>query len=109
MVAPVNFPVPDFQHVDIHEHLRQIAQSVRNLMNGKTNAAQDFDLDNEGASSTTVSDTRVADSSRIILVPANNHAANDLMSGTVEVPPAQITPWKSAASISEIAASATHG
>lgn len=92
MVAPVNFPVPDFDHPEEKEHRRQIAQATRNLMAGKTNAAQDFDLDATGSSSTTVQDTRVAATSRVILVPANNHAANDLASGTVEVPPAQITP-----------------
>jgi len=87
MAAVVNFPVPDPDHPDERYHRRQLAASVRGLMDGNTNAANDFDLDVAPAVATTVVDPRVGPSSRIILTPGNIHAANDLASGTIEIPP----------------------
>lgn len=87
MVAVVNFPVPDPDHPDERYHRRQLAASVRGLMDGNNNAANDFDLEPSPAVATTVVDPRVGPTSRIILTPGNNHAANDLASGTIEIPP----------------------
>jgi hypothetical protein len=92
MPAKGNYPVPDFDHPDEKQHRRQLAESLRGVLDGKTNNAHDFDLDATSATSTTVLDERVSDISRIVLTGVNDHGIAELASGTVEVLAANITP-----------------
>ncbi len=89
MPAPVSFPAPDpFKPqtpTGIDQHLRQLAITSIGTMDGKINAAQDFDLALSPAVTTTITDARVRGTSRILLHPVNDHAAGDLASGTVEI------------------------
>jgi hypothetical protein len=89
MPVPVSFPVPDafFPGTDDGRdiHLRQLAASVRGLMDGNTNAAFDFDLQVSPAVTTTVTDARVAATTRVILVPMNAAAVTHPAAGTVRI------------------------
>jgi hypothetical protein len=91
MPAVAPYRMPDFDHPDEKQHRRQLADATRGIMEGKTNNAHDFDLA-VSAASTIVIDERVANTSRIMLTPVNEHAANDFASGTVEILAANIEP-----------------
>lgn len=95
MVAPVTFKSVDPFLPDTDEgqdrHLRQLSSTVRGIMDGKINAAQDFALAVAPAVQTVVPDERVAESSRVILTAADDAAAVHLASGTVRISAANIT------------------
>jgi len=95
MPAPVEFSSADPFFPKTEEgqdrHLRQLANAVRGLMDGKTNAAFDFSLDTGTATTTTVTYNRVRNTSRVILTPVDDVAATHLHAGTVRVPSADIS------------------
>ena len=89
MPVPVSFPTVDPFFPETTQgrdrHLRQLSGVVQGIMGGKINAAFDFDLEPAPAVTTTVSDARIADTSRIQLVPINAAADTHLASGTVRI------------------------
>jgi len=92
--APVNFPTPDpfLPATDQGQqiHLRQLANAVRGIMDGKINAAFDFDLQTGAAVQTVVIDERVRPTSRILLTPIDDVAYTHFHAGTVRVLEANI-------------------
>ena len=95
MPAPVNFPVPDPFKAStpeaVEHHLRQLAAVVRGIMEGKINAAFDFDLNVSPATTTTITSDRIRATSRVQLQPINNHARNDWAAGAIQLDEAAIT------------------
>lgn len=89
MPSPVSFRMPPPYKPQtpqgIDEHLREISLIVRSIMDGKINAAFDFELTVSPAVSTTITDERIRETTRVLLHPVNAHAANDWHAGTVKV------------------------
>lgn len=95
MSAPVEFQTADpfFPETEDgqNRHLRQLAGVARGIMDGKINAAQDFSLDVSPAVQTVVTDSRVANTSRIVLTGGDDAGIAHLASGTVRVLSGSIT------------------
>ena len=89
MPAPVNFPSVDPFFPDTKDgidlHLKQIAAAVRGILDGQINAAFDLELETGSAVQTVVVDDRIADTTRVILVPMDSVAATHLYAGTVRI------------------------
>lgn len=89
MPVPVNFPSVDpfFPNTEDGRdiHLRKLSDAVRGLMDGRLNAAFDFDLETGTATETIVETSRIADTSRVILVPMSEVAAAHHAAGTVRI------------------------
>ncbi len=92
---PVNFPSPDPFKPNTEDgqaqHLRQLASVLRGVMDGKINSALDVTLEVSPATTTVISDARSRSTSRIVLHPTNNHAANEMAAGLIEIFPDDIT------------------
>lgn len=85
MPADVNYPKVDIQSTDGERHRRDIAVVVNSLRDGKINAALTFSLDVAPAITTTITDPRIATSSRIHLVPLDDHALADYSAGAIKI------------------------
>lgn len=89
MPAPVNFPSVDAFFPTTEDgrdiHLKALAAAVRGIMDGRINAAFDLELEAGTATTTTIEDKRISDTSRIILVPMDAAAAAHHAAGTVRV------------------------
>ncbi len=92
---PVTFPRPDPFKANTEDgqaqHLRELASAVNGIMEGKVNCAIDITLELSPATSTVIADPRSRATSRVLLHPTNNHAANDMAAGLIEIFPDDVT------------------
>lgn len=80
----VAYPIVDVQSTDEKRHRRDLAKGVNSLRDGKVNSAVDISLETSGIT-TTVVNSKISATSRIILTPSNDNAASEFAAGTIRI------------------------
>jgi len=81
---PLEYPLPPTDSPDSRKLLRQVSETVRRIMNGKTNNVVEFTLTaNQGT--TTLTDARFTLCTALIATPLTANAAAEQANGTMYV------------------------
>lgn len=76
------FPVPPLVWSNETDHLRKLAEASRLLFDGKTNATGEVTL-TASAATTTISDRRIGNKTKVILTPTTANASAEIGNGTI--------------------------